>query len=104
LGGFEGRRIEANKKAENVLACLRLLGFSRVYFQEIFHRRTTWVFPDIRPYPVRFLPDYVYTDPKKVSQEQLVDLWKMLAKPIANGKINIVFAIKRFSYSHERYD
>lgn len=98
------QRTEAHKKAEHVLICLRLLGLSRAYFQEVYHRRTTWIFPDARHYPIKFLPEYLYTDPREVSQEQFIEVWKPLAANLTSADISLTFAANRFSYAHERYE
>jgi hypothetical protein len=101
----EERRNKVNEAVEQVLTCLRLLNVSNVYPLTILHRTKSWLFHDVRQYPLKYFPsnqfslqldeDFHKTFPK---------FWKEFQQQAVNKHKFIGLAAKRFSYAHERHD
>lgn len=101
----EERRNQANEAVEQVLTCLRLMNVSNVYPMAIIHRTKSWLFHDVRQYPVKYsLTNQFSMQLDKDFNKTLQKLWKSFQQQAISKHKFIALAAKRFSYAHERHD
>lgn len=101
----EERRGQANETIEHILTCLRLMNASNVYPTAIVHRAKSWLFHDVRYYPIRYSPTVRFSLQLDGDFNQaLQKFWKNFQRQVMNKHKFIALAAKRFSYAHERHD
>jgi len=99
-----------NESAERVIIALRVFcnftyNYCHIYPATILHRATSLLFPRVRPFRIRYAPDYSFTSIyEKEFTEPFQKFWRMFGAQGVMDRRFIGVAARRFSFAHERYN